>query len=298
MSLNLFYEHVTVLDYASLDKHMGVVGDSLVVNVEFLGTVDLEGVIYDFSLAKKKVKEIIDEKTDHRLVVPKGLVKIDGKNAFFEYQYGKNKVVKYWSPAQAICEVESEIVDQQSIKSFLEKEILNQMPNNIIKVNLEFISENSPDNSCYFNYTHGLKQHYGNCQRLLHGHRSTVKVYFDDKRDFEIENFLVKKIFNLNVHFASWENIINKNEIIKASSNSLPEGKITGVDFIRLEYESKQGFFKVELPALDVYILQTETTVELLSQHFVKIIRGLPDKKGQISVKAFEGIGKGALTTD
>ena len=71
MNITLFYKHVTVLDYAYLDDHKGVVGDSLIVNVEFIGHTDEEGVVYDFSLAKNKVKEIIDRDCDHRLVVPK-----------------------------------------------------------------------------------------------------------------------------------------------------------------------------------------------------------------------------------
>ena len=78
MKISLFYKNVTVLDYAFLDDHKGVVGDALKVHVEFIGKTDKECVVYDFSYAKKKVKEIIDRDCDHRLVVPQGSFTQDG----------------------------------------------------------------------------------------------------------------------------------------------------------------------------------------------------------------------------
>ena len=65
MKISLFYKNVTVLDYAYLDDHRGVVGDALKVHVEFIGKTDEEGVVYDFSYAKKKVKEIVQKAKDN-----------------------------------------------------------------------------------------------------------------------------------------------------------------------------------------------------------------------------------------
>ena len=106
--ISLFYHNVTVLDYAYLDEHLGLVGDSVKVNVEFLGHTDSQGIIYDFGHAKKKVKEIIDEHCDHRLVAPKHLVQKGPmpQQISLQYSYGlEGETLKYECPEEAVFQI-------------------------------------------------------------------------------------------------------------------------------------------------------------------------------------------------
>ena len=55
MDVSLFYKNATVFDFAYFDEFRGFVGNSLIVNVRFIGERNEEGILYYFSHAKKKV---------------------------------------------------------------------------------------------------------------------------------------------------------------------------------------------------------------------------------------------------
>ncbi len=297
MKISLFYEHVTVLDYAYLDEHLGVVGNSLIVNVEFIGKTDNEGVIFDFSKAKKKVKEIIDDECDHRLVIPQKLANINGNRMTFEYHYGHDdKKISYDSPLEGVCQIPYAHVSQENLKSYLENLVLAQMPETVVAIKLSFKEEVLSDKESFFHYTHGLKQHYGNCQRLLHGHRSTIKVFINDQRDYELEARFSREFFGGNIHFCLWENVKNKEEIQDIVKKSDIEGRYPQIPSVRIGYVGNQGEFSCTLPGDEVYFMQEETTVENLSVHFTKLTKSL-HPNSRVCVYAYEGIAKGAKTT-
>ncbi len=298
MKISLFYDNVTVLDYAYLDDHLGVVGNSLKVNVEFLGETDEEGIVYDFSYAKKKVKEIIDRDCDHRLVVPKNLAQRNDGMISFEYLYGfsENKIT-YKAPEESICEIPYSYISNENLQSYLEEKILSEMPKTVKAIKLKFEEEVLTEDDSFFHYTHGLKDHYGNCQRLLHGHRSTIKIVTNGKRDFEAEQYFCQDLFSGNIHFCYWENVVNKEEIQKAISESVPEGRYENLPNVEIEYTSSQGKFNGTLPGNEIYLMQSETTVENLSIHFAKLVKESLNNRDNCVVYAYEGIAKGSKTS-
>ena len=299
MKITLFYKNATVLDYAYLDDHLGVVGNSLKVNVEFIGQTDDEGVVYDFSYAKKKVKEVIDRDCDHRLVVPKHLVQsLDNDLTKLEYIYGHgDEKMTYECPSEGLCAIPFAHVSNENLTAYLEEQVLKEMPDTVTAIRLELEEETLPENKARFHYTHGLKEHYGNCQRLFHGHQNTVDVYINNKRDESWEQKISRELFKGNVHFALWENIINKDDVIKASGQKLPEGRFNELPQIEIEYEASQGKFKGSLPGRAVYIVQEESTVENLSIHFAKLVKASVSEGDIVRVHAYEGIAKGSITT-
>lgn len=306
MKISLFYKNVTVLDYAFLDDHMGVVGDALRVHVEFIGRTDSEGVVYDFSYAKKKVKEIIDLDCDHRLVVPRGLIsdeeaKKEEGIVSFDYSYGLGEeVVSYTCPREGLCVLPSRHVSKETIQTYLEDIILEQMPETVSAVKITLEDEQLPEDKASFHYTHGLKEHYGNCQRLFHGHKNTVDVSVNGRPAPEFEDYLATDLFKGNVHFCKWENVVNKKDVLSLAgleANEMPQGRLTEVPKIDISYQSSQGEFQGSLPGRAVFLMEQESTVENLSMLFAKLVKEMVDPEDIVEVRAYEGIAKGAVTT-
>ena len=303
MKISLFYKNVTVLDYAYLDDHHGVVGDALKVHVEFIGKTDEEGVVYDFSYAKKRVKEIIDRDCDHRLVIPTGILEtLPNDNCQLKYQYGLNdEEIIYQSPRQGICELPFHHVNKVTIASYLEEIILTEMPDTVtaVKISLEDESFGLLEGKAKptFHYSHGLKEHYGNCQRLFHGHKNTVDVFINGSESWELENYLANELFKNNIHFCKWENVLNQEEVLKFSGGHTPAGVVKELPFVEIGYTSKQGEFKARIPGKEVFFMESESTVENLSMLFANLVKEKIGEGKSIKVRAYEGVAKGAITT-
>lgn len=299
MKISLFYKNVTVLDYAYLDDHQGVVGDALKVHVEFIGKTDEEGVVYDFSYAKKKVKEIIDRDCDHRLVVPAGLPeKIENSRLKFQFSYGLNDMpLTYECPEEGICELPFHHVSKETIATYLETIILKEMPETVSAIRITLEDEDLPQEKARFHYTHGLKEHYGNCQRLFHGHKNTVDVFINGSQDNGLEWYLAEELFKGSIHFCKWENVQNKEEILKLNEGKIPTGVIGEVPAVHIAYKSGQGEFKGSLPGHEVFFMEDESTVENLSMLFARLVREHIGDGPKITVRAYEGVAKGAVTS-
>lgn len=298
MKISLFYKNVTVLDYAFLDDHKGVVGDALKVHVEFIGKTDKEGVVYDFSYAKKKVKEIIDRDCDHRLVVPKGLVEEVGKDRYqLNFQYGLNDMpLTYECPKEGICELPSFHVNKETLATYLETIILNEMPETVSAIKITLEDEPMPEGKPTFHYTHGLKEHYGNCQRLFHGHKNTVDVFVNGLERRDLEDYLAYELFKGSIHFCKWENVTNQEEIKKATGVDIPQGRFPKVPEVKIAYEANQGQFSGSLPGNEVYFMTEESTVENLSMLFASLIKEKVGASQSVMVRAYEGVAKGAIS--
>lgn len=91
---------------------------------------------------------------------------------------------------------------------------------------------------------------------------------------------------------------MNKEEIQKNEGKETVIGRLENTPQVHIRYTSSQGEFEAKVPAEIVYMTPTETTVENLSIHFCQLIRDKHTNKGEnVQVLAFEGIGKGAIST-
>ena len=283
-TVHLFVRELTVLDYAYFDPQHGPVGGSLDVDVTFVGDLDEEGVVFDFSRAKKAVKKVIDDGCDHRLVVPKKWVTPceDGRLEF-KASYGDGKTFTYRCPEVGLCILDVDVITTEVMRDHLEMEVMKVMPENVDLVELQFREEELGHSPSY-RYTHGLKQHYGNCQRLLHGHRNRVDVFVDGERAIELES----KISELwkNIHLAFPENIKNENIIIGQRQSHL--------DRVHLSYTSNQGQFDLDIAGHEVYVMPYETTVENIARHLRDTVQSWVAPTAKVQVFAYEGIRKGA----
>ena len=295
MSVSLFCDHITVLDIAYFDKNKGLVGDSYHVNVEFLGSPNGEGILIDFSQAKKQVKGLIDEVCDHRFVLPAGLAQAKEDRFYLEYSFGSSpNSLFYEGPLQAICEIPFSYVSKEHIASFLESKLIEYFGSKFEQIKITLEDENLFDQPI-LNYTHGLKQHYGNCQRLFHGHKNSIDIWVNEEKRADLESWIVRDHLKANIHFCIAENVKNLEEVYP-HLNGLNYGIPKDLSLIEIEYTSSQGHFRAQLPGDMVYILPIESTVENLSTHLAEIIKTKLNTKDKVKLKAYEGISKGAIS--
>ena len=60
------------------------------------------------------------------------------------------------------------------------------------------------------------------------------------------------------------------------------------------QYEARQGDFRLSLPKDHVYLIDTDSTVEFIAQHIASQLKK-ENPSDTFVVKAFEGLGKGAI---
>ena len=279
--IRLFVEHLCIVDFAYLDPERGLIGDSLLVDVEFQGEQDEDGILFDFGVAKKSIKEHIDESIDHKLVVPMKIPRLtySKKRGHCElhFHYGADYSLSYQAPEEAVCLIEGTLATPETLAEHLAKTVRPRLPENVTSVHFSLTPE--PSATPYYHYSHGLKRHFGNCQRIAHGHRSRIEIYENGIRSPQWESYWTKK-WNA-VHIGNREDLTSKERIDKNMTFS---------------YTSNQGKFTLTLPRDHCYLIDKETTVENIAKHIALSLKEM-EPLSLFQVKAFEGIQKGALAS-
>ena len=251
---HLFVDNLTVIDFAYLDPSRGLVGESWIADVVLGGALDDQGMVFDFSNVKRTIKRVIDERVDHRLVIParyQGLSQSEDTPGQFRWHLTDGTHIDHRSPSEAVVWLESDRVVPSVVAELLERELKAVLPANVTSVEINLREEEI--DGAYYHYVHGLKKHLGNCQRIAHGHRSPIRVDRNGHRDYDLEN-----------HWAAlWRDIYVGSEEDVARR----EVDADGTTYITFEYEANQGEFGLTLPESRVYMMDTDTTVELIAAH-------------------------------
>lgn len=276
----LFVNNLTVIDFSYFDLQRGIVGESWVVDIELCGALDDQGMVFDFGLVKKKIKHLIDHEIDHRFVLSKqikGLAVENKGNALSLSWSNISGSYQLRSPADAIVLLDAKTVNTASVAAYLESLILKELPSNVEGIKLS-LKEESIERA-YYHYSHGLKKHDGNCQRIVHGHRSRIEIFRNHQRDFDLEDLWAARFRNIYI----------------ATQSDLKEiCEIDGKKHACFSYTASQGKFELTLPHKKVYFIETDSTVELIADHIAEHCRKqYPDD--HFLVKAYEGVGKGAI---
>ena len=278
---HLFVDNLTVIDFAYLDPSRGLVGESWIADVVLGGELDDQGMVFDFSNVKRTIKRVIDERVDHRLVIPdrnKGLSQSEDTPGQFRWHLTDGTHIDHRSPSEAVVWLESDRVVPSVVAELLERELKAVLPANVTSVEINLREEEI--DGAYYHYVHGLKKHLGNCQRIAHGHRSPIRIDRNGHRDYDLEN-----------HWAAlWRDIYVGSEEDVARR----EVDADGTTYITFEYEANQGEFGLTLPECRVYMMDTDTTVELIAAHMASCIKA-EYPEDSVRVKAYEGVGKGAI---
>ncbi|NWN91574.1 6-pyruvoyl tetrahydropterin reductase [Marinobacter adhaerens] len=279
---HLFVDNLTVIDFAYLDPARGLVGESWIADVVLGGELDDQGMVFDFSNVKRTIKRVIDERVDHRLVIPRdyqGLSRSEETPDTFTWRLTDGTYIIHRSPDEAVVWLAAEHTTASAVATLLERELMAVLPANVTSVQISLREENIQ--GPYYHYVHGLKKHLGNCQRIAHGHRSPIRIDRNGQRDEALERTWAK----------SWQ------DIYVGSDEDVARRHVdAGTAYITFEYEANQGEFALTLPEARVYMMDTDTTVEFIAAHIADQLKA-EFPSDTILVKAYEGVGKGAIAS-
>ncbi len=276
----LFVDQLTVLDFSFLHVERGLLGESWLASIELGGGLDAQGMVLDFGQVKKQVKQLIDLEFDHRLLVPAshpGLaLSQTGQRHRLSFTTRRGEIIEHAAPNDAIQLIDSDQVTPEAVARAIEQRLRKQLPRNVISVHVDLRPEEI--RGAYYRYSHGLKQHKGNCQRIAHGHRSAIRVERNGQRDQALEKQWAER----------WrDSYIGTREDLRSREDA---------DCHHFAYTSAQGEFSLTLPSSRCVLIDTDSTVENLARHIAASLHA--DHPGdRFEVRAFEGVRKGALAT-
>lgn len=287
--MELFVNNLTTIDFSFFDPLRGIVGESVIVDINLQGALDSQSMIVDFSSVKKRVKAFLDSTIDHALVLPikNSLVSCASTALSAEVAlYNEKRELDYFvsGPAESFCLIEVEKIDFKSLQKWINTRLETCMPGNVDNVSV-ILREEALTGPCY-HYAHGLKKHGGNCQRIAHGHRSMIEIYINGARDNAWERFWAER----------WKDcyLLSEQDITERSRLSPVSQQFWNDAFIASAYTGSQGRFELLIRPGRVEILPHDTTVERIA-HFIKQeTMRLDPKISEIRVIAYEGIQKGA----
>jgi 6-pyruvoyl-tetrahydropterin synthase len=279
----LFVNNLTIIDSSLLDPDRGVVGESWRVDVELEGSLNRQGMVLDFADIKRQVKSTIDEFFDHKLLIPATSknchISDHGSTMEIEFQLNSGPSIRHSSPISAVSLITADLVTTETLTAAILKKVMPDMPGNVNSFEVRLHHESTSDPS--FHYSHGLRQHAGNCQRIAHGHRSRIEIYQDGERNQPLESEWAEL----------WRDIYIGNSSDLASQYNQGDD-----DYYRFSYRAEHGDFTLELPQTSCYLIDTDSTVENLAQHIANALKQrFPESMFQVRV--FEGVDKGAIAS-
>lgn len=280
----LFVNALTVIDFSYLCNKRGAVGESWIVDLTLHGKLNKESMVLDFGLVKKQIKGIIDECIDHKLAIPSqinGEIVSHGDYKTLDCTFGDEHHLAMSAPNQAYCLIDSPVIDEQAVIDFLIATIMPQLPSNIDKIEIELKPEHSK--SFYYHYSHGLKKHDGNCQRIIHGHRSQLGVSLDGMAMPRIQKQWADK----------WQDIYLATAEDQIDSSQLKHVQAKESDLC-FAYSAAQGYFEMAISNERCDILPVDTTVECIAAYLAQQIKA-EYGESNVKVTAYEGVAKGSI---
>ena len=278
----LFVDNLTNVDFSFLDPQRGLLGETWLANVQLHGELDEQGMVCDFGTVKKLLRHWLDTELDHRLAVPAQSPNITiteiGDQWDIQWEFGDDgEFLHTRSPKDAIALVEAEVLTPESVADWCIRRLKTLFPESVAQLELTFTCE--AIDGAFYHYSHGLKKHGGNCQRIAHGHRSRIDIWANNQKCPVLEHQWAER----------WRDIY-----IGTREDIIAKPQFGGLGYYHFAYTSAQGPFELTLPQRCCYLIDTDSTVEFLAYHIAQTTRSENPNK-MIRVKAFEGTNKGAL---
>ncbi|MDT8878001.1 6-carboxytetrahydropterin synthase [Halomonas saccharevitans] len=276
--MTLFVNRLTQLDASLWCPRRGLVGASWQVDVELDGELGEDGMLFDFGEVKPWIKGAIDGGVDHTLLVPTeapGVTLHDCREGLC-LRSDTPYPLEMRAPRQAMSLLPWPEITAERLADHLAGELMRRPPPRVDAVRLT-LREEAIEGAAY-GYSHGLKRHAGNCQRIAHGHRSRLHVWQAGQRQPALE--------------ARWADWLGERYLVDAAD--IVEDDESGLDDrLTTRYRAEQGQFFLRLPRRRCAVLPTPTTVEQIAAWLAEAIARESGRATR--VQAFEGIDKGAI---
>lgn len=272
--MSLFVKQLTHIDVSLWCSQRGLVGCSWQVDAVLDGELGEDGMLFDFGEVKPWIKRTLDSGLDHTLLVPTQAPGVtvtecpEGVCVRTTIPYP----MEVRGPKEAFTLLPWHAIELDSVAEHLSQQLTEQRPENVHQVTLT-LSDEAIDGAAY-GYTHGLKRHLGNCQRIAHGHRSRLYIWQHNERQPQLEQ-----------QWAAWLDnryLLEQADITARDSDTLTCG-----------YRAAQGDFSITLPQTLCTVLPGPTTVENIAAWLAKEVATQSGVTTRI--QAFEGINKGAI---
>jgi len=292
--MQLFVNDLTVIDFSYLCKERGIVGESWIVDVLLDGSLNEQSMVLDFAVVKKQIKAIIDDAVDHKLLLPMQAVELTLADSPHHtnhqtLDYLSTRASYYLqSPNCAFAQIDCSLITIATVTAHLNAIIMAELPKNVQGLSLILRPENISGD--YYHYTHGLKLHDGNCQRIAHGHRSTIQIFVDEQKDSQLEQQWCQRWQD--IYIASEDDRIAKDEIqlsTHAVANLTPDHQY-------FSYTAPQGRFDIAVECKVLDVVDCDSTVELLADFIARQLKKDQPSK-TVKVIAYEGVAKGAIVS-
>ncbi|WNL40833.1 6-carboxytetrahydropterin synthase [Halomonas sp. PAMB 3264] len=269
----LFVKELSHIDVSVWCPQNGLTGVSWQVDASLEGELGEDGMLFDFGRVKPFIKKTLDAGVDHTLLVPVQApgVSVEACDEGLCVRATAPYAFEVRGPLQAFTLIEAATIERAALADSISQTLTRTCPENVERVTLTFFDE-VIDGAAY-GYSHGLKRHDGNCQRIAHGHRSRLEIYQHGERQPAIER-----------RWASW--LDQRYLLERADIDTQGETRLT------CRYMAGEGAFALTLPVERCAVLPYPTTVENIARWLAREIAsetGTPTR-----VHAFEGFNKGA----
>ncbi|TVP46764.1 MAG: 6-pyruvoyl tetrahydropterin synthase-related protein [Halomonas sp.] len=272
----LFVNQLTHIDVSLWCSKRGLVGCSWQVDAVLDGELGEDGMLFDFGEVKPWIKRTLDAGLDHTLLVPTEAPGIsisecaEGIRVHTTTPYA----MEVRGPKEAFTLLPWTAITTDSVAAHLSHQLTTQRPTNVHRVTLTLNDEEIT--GAAYGYSHGLKRHIGNCQRIAHGHRSRLYIWQHDARQPQLEQ--------------QWSEWLDNRYLLEQADIATQHD-----DVLTCRYHAAQGDFAITLPQQQCEVLPGPTTVENIALWLaqkVAIASGTATR-----VQAFEGVNKGAIAT-
>ncbi|WP_111978391.1 6-carboxytetrahydropterin synthase [Algibacillus agarilyticus] len=289
--MHLFVNDLTVIDFSYLDDVRGIVGESWIVDIVLVGHLNEQNMVLDFGLVKSQIKRIIDDEFDHKLHIPEessallaNVHGVDNQDITFKLNGGEHLFVS--APPSAYCFAPTDHISISTLLPVIKSTLMLDMPNNVKDIVLTLRPEKI--STPYYHYSHGLKHHEGNCQRIVHGHRSKIDIFVDGEVNDDLQASWAKR----------WKDIYigSESDLAPAVAESFCANyQLNADDYYGFAYSASQGDFSLAVAKSMCDLMDRDTTVECIAEFILEQIQlELPDSK--LEVRAYEGVSKGAIS--
>ncbi|MCL5427413.1 MAG: 6-carboxytetrahydropterin synthase [Gammaproteobacteria bacterium] len=272
--MSLFVKQLTHIDVSLWCSTRGLVGCSWQVDAVLDGELGEDGMLFDFGEVKPWIKRTLDSGLDHTLLVPTQArgVSVSECAEGLCIRTATPYPMEVRGPKEAFTLLPWQSISLDSIAEHLSSELTDQRPQNVHQVTLTLSDET--DSGAAYGYSHGLKRHSGNCQRIAHGHRSQLYIWQHNARQPLLEQ-----------QWANWLDnryLLEQADIAEQSNETLT-----------CCYQAAQGSFSITLPQRLCTVLPGPTTVENIA---IWLAEKVASESGVATrIQAFEGINKGAF---